>query len=101
MTPEEIMLWRHLRKKQVLGIKFLRQKILFGFIVDFYAPIIKFAIEVDGSQHYDATDIAKDRIRDKNLLTHGIYVLRYTNLDIKLRMVSMLEDIYVQVQARL
>jgi len=38
--------------RQILGVKFLRQRPILNFIVDFFAPEIKLAIEIDGSQHY-------------------------------------------------
>jgi very-short-patch-repair endonuclease len=41
MTKQEIILWNRLRGRQVLGIKFLRQKPFGNYILDFYAPQIK------------------------------------------------------------
>ena len=35
-----------------VGVKFLRQRPILNFIVDFFAPEIKLAVEIDGSQHY-------------------------------------------------
>ncbi|MDD3575911.1 MAG: DUF559 domain-containing protein, partial [Halothiobacillus sp.] len=42
---------RHLRRKQVCGVSFYRQKPLLSFIVDFYCPKARLVIELDGSQH--------------------------------------------------
>lgn len=50
------------------------------YIVDFYLPKIKVAIEVDGFHHYTKEGKEKDRIRDNNLRSEGINTLRITNL---------------------
>lgn len=50
-TPQEKKLWSRINEKKLLAVKFHRQQILLNsYIVDFYAPTIKLAIELDGSQ---------------------------------------------------
>lgn len=98
MTREEVKLWQHLRKRQILGIKFLRQKPLYGYVLDFYSPEIKLAIELDGGQHFEERHAQDDKLRDINLSRHGIQVIRYTNLDINHSMNEVLEDIYNRVR---
>ena len=80
MTKEEKHLWYDFLKK--LPITVNRQKVFGRYILDFYIPVRKLAIELDGSQHYDDEGIAKDRIRENYLKRFGVRVLRYTNLDI-------------------
>lgn len=77
MTDSEIILWRHLRKKQILGIKFNRQKPIGRYIVDFYSAQIKLAVEIDGAQHFDIQNQQYDLMRDKHLLKLGIKTIRY------------------------
>ena len=101
MTKQEVVLWQYLRRKQVHGVKFNRQKPMFGYILDFYSTQVKLAIELDGSQHYYDGDLAQDKIRDTNLNQKGINVLRYSNLDVDSNLNNVLEDIYFQVRARL
>lgn len=101
MTNQEIVLWQHLRRRQVHGVKFNRQKPMLGYILDFYSNQIKLAIELDGSQHYYDGYIEQDKSRDMNLNKNGIKVLRYSNLDIGRHINNVLEDIYFQVRARL
>jgi len=101
MTKQEVVLWQHLRRKQVHGVKFNRQKPMLGYILDFYAHQIKLAIELDGSQHYYDGYVEQDKNRDMNLNQNGIKVLRYSNLDINKNLNSILEDIYFQVRERL
>lgn len=101
MTKQEIILWQCLRRKQVHGVKFLRQKPMLGYILDFYSNQIKLAIELDGSQHYYDGYILQDKTRDINLNKNSIKVLRYSNQDIDLSLNSVMEDIYFHVQAKL
>ena len=52
-TEAEKLLWSHIRRKQILGVQFYRQKPIERFIVDFCASRPKIIIELDGSQHYE------------------------------------------------
>ena len=52
MTDAEQLLWQRLRRKQILGLQFYRQKPILNFIVDFYCPSVSLVIECDGGQHF-------------------------------------------------
>ena len=80
MTKEERKLWYTFLR--YLPMKFLRQRPLGPYIVDFYCAEAKFAIELDGSQHYDASTEPYDAERDLFLNGLGISIARYTNLQI-------------------
>ena len=101
MSQQEIVLWAKLRKRQVYGIKFLRQNPVLHYILDFYSPEVRLAIEIDGSQHYNDLNTQKDNLRDHQLLQMGIKTLRYSNSDINTKLEDVLEDIYLQVQSRM
>ena len=79
MTRAEQALWSRLRRKQVRGLQFYRQKPLLSFIVDFYCPKARLVIEVDGGQHTAAGHRRKDRSRDAQLARLGFKVLRFDN----------------------
>ncbi|MFO7888702.1 MAG: DUF559 domain-containing protein [bacterium] len=53
MTEAERKLWSYIRKKQIKGIQFLRQRPIGNYVVDFYAPEADLIVEVDGGQHYE------------------------------------------------
>lgn len=53
-TFSEVLLWQHLKGKQLLGYDCHRQKRIDQFIVDFYCPRLKLVIEIDGSSHNDS-----------------------------------------------
>ena len=82
MTDAENMLWLKLRRKQLKGHPFYRQKIIGKYIVDFYCPKANLVIELDGGQHYSETGKAKDRTRDDVLGEMGIKVLRFSDRDV-------------------
>ena len=82
MTDSEVKLWQHLRTKQIAGIKFLRQRPIGNYIVDFYAPEAKLIIEVNGGQHYEDNGLEYDEIRDAYLKGLNLTVLRVSNLDV-------------------
>lgn len=66
-------MWTRLRNKQ-LGIKFRRQAVILGYIVDFYCPEWRFVVEVDGDSHRGRE--AQDAYRDRALARRGFRTLR-------------------------
>ncbi len=81
-TEEEIILWKELRNNK-LGIKFRRQHPIDVFVIDFYAPKIKLAIELDGSQHSNKDAKEYDEMRTEFLKSKDITVLRFWNNELK------------------
>lgn len=82
LTPAEAVLWTHLQSRQLGGRKFRRQHSIGRYIVDFYCPELKLAIELDGAAHDSARADAGDQMRDEFLRFHGIRVLRYENREV-------------------
>jgi very-short-patch-repair endonuclease len=99
-TPAERQVWARLRLRQMNGVRFLRQYVVGGCILDFYAPSIRLAVELDGGQHYAPDHAESDTARTEWLATRGIRVLRYTNLDVGRMLADVLDDIS-RVVARL
>ena len=93
MTEAEQLLWMHLRRKQVRGVQFYRQKPIGNYVVDFYAPRAKVVIEVDGSQHLQPDAAKADAKRDRYLSTLGLNVLRFDNLQVLRETDSVLDAI--------
>ena len=98
MTKAEKVLWEELRKRQIDGHKFRRQFSVAGFIVDFYCPELKLAVEVDGSSHDDNQEY--DAERTDVLNRYGIDVVRYRNAEVFGNIVGGLDDLLVQVEQR-
>ena len=101
LTIAESILWKHLRYRQILGVKFYRQKPLLNYIVDFYAHRAKLVIECDGSQHLQEEFLINDEQRDAHLRQEGILVLRFTNIQIVKKLDSVLTVIWDHVNTRL
>ena len=82
MTDAEIALWSKLRRKQLYGRQFYRQKPIGHYIVDFYCPSAHLVIELDGGQHHTEVGVSSDSLRDSELRRIGLNVLRFSNLDV-------------------
>ena len=82
MTDAEVFLWSKLRRKQLYGVIFSRQKTIGNYIVDFYCPAAQLVIEIDGGQHYLEQAALRDAKRDTYLRGMGLTVLRFSNLDV-------------------
>jgi very-short-patch-repair endonuclease len=80
MTDAEWILWRHLKAKQLNGLKFRRQEQIGNFIVDFICFEKGVVVEADGGQH--ALEKEKDEERTQWLNSQGFTVLRFWNNDI-------------------
>ncbi len=82
-TPAEARMWEIL-KRQVMpkfpNHIFRRQYVQYGYILDFYCPTLRLAIEVDGGMHNDQKRY--DRNRERHLSRHRIDVRRVRNTDV-------------------
>jgi very-short-patch-repair endonuclease len=67
LTDAEHRLWSRLRRKQISGIQFYRQKPIGNYIVDFYAPVVRLVVEVDGSHHFNVAQAGYDKRRSEYL----------------------------------
>ena len=97
MTDAEQQLWLRLRRKQLMGVQFYRQKPLGNYVVDFYAPRAKIVVEVDGSQHHEPAAMKADAERDECLLRLGLNVLRFDNLQVLRETESVLDTIRMAI----
>ena len=82
MTAAEVALWLMIKNKQLLGIRFLRQYSIDNFVVDFYAPKYKLAIELDGEYHKYEEDKEYDEKRTKHFNSLGVQVIRFENFEV-------------------
>ena len=94
MTDAEIILWQKLKRKQLKGRQFYRQKTIGRYIVDFYCAEAKLAIELDGGQHYFQEGKEEDIKRDDYLISCGLRVLRFSNTEIMKELETVLERIW-------
>lgn len=94
MTEAESFLWQRIRRKQLKGRQFYRQKNIGDYIVDFYCPSAKLIVELDGGQHYTEEGMNRDQIRDKYLENFGFSVLRFSDREVFKNIEGVLERIF-------
>jgi very-short-patch-repair endonuclease len=95
MTPQEKILWRHLRASRLEGHKFRRQMWLAGYIADFACPAGRLVVEADGSQHANNSDY--DEQRAAAFAALGWRTLRFWNNEIN----DSLDGVLISIRASL
>ena len=96
MTKEERHLWYDFLREY--PVRFLRQKVIDNYIVDFYCSKARLIIELDGSQHYENINLQKDKIRTNRIESRNLTVLRIPNnmVNENFRGVCEYIDLFVQ-----
>jgi very-short-patch-repair endonuclease len=98
MNKPERLLWSILRDGQMDGYRFRRQHPIGDFIVDFFCPAARLAVEVDGDTHAEQEEY--DRRRTRWLATQkGVRVLRVSNLDVLANLEGVYDLILEQLRA--
>jgi very-short-patch-repair endonuclease len=91
-TPAERIFWSKIRCKRI-GYKFRRQYSIGNYIADFYCPELRLVIEIDGGQHFETDRLTNDLLRTEYLNSLGIKVKRYTNVEIRKNLISVVDDL--------
>ncbi len=78
-TREERELWRALKAGRFAGFKFRRQHPCGQYFLDFYSPLARLSVELDGFQHGVPEQLQRDEERTKRLAAEGIEELRFWN----------------------
>ena len=96
-TKPESRIWNFvLRQRQRAAYKFLRQKPIGNFIVDFYCSELCLVIEIDGDSH--AETIEYDELRTAELQSLGLTVIRYSNHEVMGNIEGVYEDLWSRIQ---
>jgi very-short-patch-repair endonuclease len=96
MSPPEVLLWRQVRGG-VLGFKVRRQHPIGPYLADFYVPIARLVVEVDGSAHDFGDRPERDAARDQYMQERGYRVLRISARDVSGNLEGVLSFIAEQV----
>ena len=99
-TEPERILWRHLRNRNFADYKFRRQHPFDGYVLDFYCPSAKLAIELDGGGHNYRAGQTRDQTRSEFLARHGVFVLRFWNHQVRQELNSVLRAIWFALEER-
>ncbi len=79
ITLAEKIIWLNIRRKQIKGERFLRQFSVKYYVLDFYCPKLRLAIEIDGETHLTDEELEYDKQRQNYLESLGIIFLRFRN----------------------
>lgn len=93
MPNPEVILWLKLKNGQLSGLKFRRQYGIGNYILDFYCPNKRLAIEIDGESHFNNRAVTKDRDRDEFISMKDITILRFNNNEINNNIEGVVEKI--------
>jgi len=96
-SDAERALWARVRNKQFFGMKFFRQYSIGPYILDFYCPTAKLALELDGGQHNYSDNREYDTVRSGYLKAKGIDVIRFWDNDVLLDIESVLSKLALKV----
>jgi len=91
----EVLLWYQI-KQDKLGYRFLRQRPIGNYIVDFYCHALNLAIEIDGAATHDYK-VKEDEIRQKDLESLGVRVIRFKDSDVRYNLEGVVEEIKAEI----
>jgi len=92
-TEAEKAFWSHVRNRQFLGMRFFRQYSIGPYILDFYCPAVKLAVELDGGQHNESEKREYDEARSIYLKAQDIDVIRFWNHEVLLNVEDVLNKL--------
>ncbi|HRG90893.1 MAG TPA: DUF559 domain-containing protein [Chitinophagales bacterium] len=81
-TQSEIILWKLLSNRKMLGYDFHRQKPIDNYILDFFCHELMLGIELDGISHWNEDTANKDAAKEKRLNDLGVHVMRFTDTQV-------------------
>lgn len=98
ITKAEAIVWQKLRCKQLENCKFRNQYSVDRFVLDFYSPELKLAIEIDGDSHFQEGATRYDKERQIFIESTGIKFLRFTNNEVYENLNGLLETIVEKIR---
>ncbi len=98
-TPEENKLWYQFLR--TYPVQWNRQKVIQGYIVDFFCWKAKLVVELDGAQHFEEDAIKYDEVRTEILNSLDLEVLRFTNREVNQQFQEVCSAIHLAVQRRI
>jgi very-short-patch-repair endonuclease len=99
MTPAEKLLWERLRGGSFDGLRWRRQQVIDGFIVDFYCHAARLVVELDGAVHNQQAEY--DSARDTALAARHLLIVRFTNTEVETDITNVLARIHSTCQERI
>lgn len=100
-TQAEVLFWERVRGHRLAGLKFRRQHVLLGKIVDFYCHQAKLIVEIDGEVHSTEQQTIADQHRDSMFMHRGYVVMRISNNDVIMRLDAVCTRVAAAAVARI
>ncbi len=100
-THAESVLWHELRGNRLIKARVRRQHPVGGFVLDFWIPAARLAVEVDGSIHDDPIYRAQDAARTEIIEAYDIQLIRFQNTDVLNNLDLVLQQIKVVAEERI
>ena len=97
----KLLCGRFLKGDKLLGTRWRRQFSVGPYILDFYCPSLKLAIELDGALHYTDSGYHHDSVRENFLSDLGIEVLRFENKTVWNGQEAIIESVTRKIEERL
>ncbi|MBU0732067.1 endonuclease domain-containing protein [Patescibacteria group bacterium] len=94
-TKSEALLWQELRNRKFMNLKFRRQHVIRGFVVDFYCAELKLAIEIDGAIHRHRKLL--DELRQDVIEREGVEFVRFSAKEVENDIASVLEKLKIVI----
>lgn len=98
-TPAEKLLWQHISRDKIFGLRFLRQYSVGPYILDFYCAKLRLGIEVDGEVHNEKERKLYDKDREKYLKNLDIEVIRFWNDDVLKNIRDVLKELQDKIKS--
>ena len=98
ITKAEKLVWDKVKDRQIENCKIRRQYSVDKFVIDFYSPELKLAIEIDGESHFENGAAEYDKERQGFLESAGITFIRFTNNDVSKSLSRVLESIAQKIR---
>ena len=100
-TLSEVILWKYLHQKKMLGYDFDRQKPILNYIVDFYCKELRLVIEIDGDSHNHEEAYKAGVIRQTEIEQYGVEFLRFSDKQIKYDILNVLFEIETWIENKI
>jgi very-short-patch-repair endonuclease len=99
MNAVESALWERLRNRRQCHFKFRRQHPLGPYVADFWCPVAKVVVELDGVTHRERK--TRDEARDAWMSEQGVLVLRFENRELDESIETVLNRINETCRSRI
>jgi very-short-patch-repair endonuclease len=98
LSKAEAIMWNYLSRRKMHGYKFRRQHSIDQYVLDFYCPELKLAIEIDGDSHFISGAEEYDKVRQEHIESFGVHFLRFTNMDVCENIDGVCQTIWEEIE---